>query len=150
MATQLQDFRNRLAAVGSESFRVDTNATIGLALERITLKEFQESRDPYGNAWKPVGRLSKRLSRGRQGPRRRGTPLIKTGALRASHVSGATANGVRVGFADPVAIFHQKGTPTIDKRQILPEASTGGLPIAWVNEIRRVHAACVKRRLRAA
>jgi phage gpG-like protein len=149
MATQLQDFRNRLAAVASPAFRADTNAKIGLALEGLALKEFQESRDPYGNAWKPVGRLSKRLRRGFAGPRRRGTPLVKTGALRASHVSSGSAEGVRIGFADPVAIFHQKGTPTIDKRQILPESGTGGLPLTWLAEIQRVHAACVRRRLRA-
>jgi phage gpG-like protein len=150
MATQLQDFRNRLAVIAEPAFRTETNKLIGLALERLALQEFKDSRDPYGNAWKPVGRLSKRLSRGRSGPRRRGTPLVKTGALRASHVSGATDSTVSVGFADPVAIFHQKGTPTIPKRQILPEVGTGGLPISWVNEIRRVHAACVRRRLRAA
>jgi phage gpG-like protein len=150
MATQLKDFRNALAAVAGDSFRSETNAKIGVALEGLALREFKDSSGPYGNAWKPVGRLSKRLSRGRSGPRRRGTPLVKTGALRASHVSSGSADGVRIGFADPVAIFHQKGTPTIDKRQILPEATTGGLPPAWLAEIQRVHAACVRRCLRAA
>lgn len=178
MATQLQDFRNRLAVIADPAFRTETNKLIGLALERLALREFKQSENPYGVAWRPVSRRAKRGGAGK--------PLIKSGALRASHTSDGTVDSVRIGFADPTAIFAQKGTtpklraaraarqsargrfvsasaktayllrikehmhPGAPRRQLLPEASTGGLPIAWVNEIRRVHAACVKRRLRAA
>lgn len=178
MATQLQDFRNRLALVADPAFRTETNKTIGIALERLALQEFKKSENPYGVAWKPVSRRDKRGGAGK--------PLVRTGALRASHVSDGTADSVRIGFADPTAIYAQKGTrptlraaraarqskrgrfvsasaktaylirikehtnPGVARRQILPESSTGGLPIAWVNEIRRVHAACIRRRLRAA
>jgi phage gpG-like protein len=178
MATQLQDFRNRLAVIADPAFRTETNKLIGLALEKLALKEFRQSENPYGVAWKPVSRRAKRGGLGK--------PLIKSGALRASHVSDGAVDSVRIGFADPTAIYAQKGTrpslraaraarqngrgrfvsasaktayllkisahtnPGAARRQILPESSTGGLPIAWINEIRRVHAACVRRRLRAA
>jgi phage gpG-like protein len=131
LVSQLLDFRARLVGVTGSAFLTQRNALIGQQLEALALREFQASTDPYGAAWKPVGRMSKRLRRGFSGPRRAGKPLIKTGALRRSHVSSASATGVRIGFADPVAVFHQKGTATIPKRQILPEADTGGLPPAW-------------------
>jgi phage gpG-like protein len=141
---QLVDFRARLVGLTGPAFLTQRNALIGQRLEALALKEFQGSVNPYGKAWKPVGRLGKRLRRGFSGPRRRGKPLIKTGALRASHVSEGSATGVRVGFADPVAIFHQKGTPTIEKRQILPEAGTGGLPATWKAEIGKVIAGAAR------
>lgn len=100
--TDLRSFRDSLHGLTGQAFLVKRNALIGMRLEALALKEFKTSTDPYGNAWKPVDRRAKR-----GGP---GKPLVKTGALRASHVSSGGVDGVRLGFADPVAIYAQKGT----------------------------------------
>ena len=142
--SRLLDFRARLVGVTGAAFLTQRNMLIGQRLEAKALAEFQTSTDPYGKDWKPVQRLGGKLKRGFSGPRRLGRPLVKTGALRRSHVSSANAGSTTIGFADPVAIFAQKGTRYSERRQILAEASTGGLPAAWRADIAKTVAGAAR------
>lgn len=164
--TDLRSFRDSMYGLTGQAFLVKRNSLIGMRLEALALKEFKTSTNPYGEAWKPVDRRTKRGGAGK--------PLVRSGALRASHVSSGSIDGVRLGFADPVAIFAQKGTrpslragraarqnrrgrfvnaaaktafllrirehthPGVARRQILPESTTGGLPASWQDEIRKI------------
>lgn len=59
---------------------------------------FEESRDPYGEAWTPL-------------LLRNGRPLEDTGGLKASwHVERADRDGFSIGSSKQTAFWHQKGT----------------------------------------
>jgi phage gpG-like protein len=105
---------------------------------KLVADEFRQSRDPYGNPWKPVVRArgkdlrarARRLAAGK--PVKSDKPLIDTGRLRASVVARADGSTVRVALPVEYASYHQYGTRRIARRQILPEPDTGGLPPAWI------------------
>lgn len=105
--------------------------------------EFRESRDPYGNPWAPVVRNRGRDRRARAGRQRRGLgarsdkPLIDTGRMRASVSARAEGSHVRISIPVSYASYHQYGTRTIQRRQILPEDRTGGLGPRWSRAVDR-------------
>ncbi|WP_394845182.1 phage virion morphogenesis protein [Pendulispora brunnea] len=70
-----------------------------LAAEAMTQLQlgFRKSRDPYGQAWKPLAR-------------RHGKPLLDTGRLRNSFTSVVTPTGFRIGTNVRYASYHQHGT----------------------------------------
>jgi phage gpG-like protein len=100
--------------------------------------EFRRSRDPYGNPWAPVNRSrgkdrrarARRLAAGK--PVKADKPLVDTGRLRGSVVARAVGTEVRIALPVEYASYHQYGTRRIKRRQILPEADTGGLPPRWI------------------
>lgn len=99
---------------------------IGAAAVKQISDEFRESRDPYGQPWKPL-----KSPRGRQGKKKRSDkPLIDTGRLRASFRAQPDGATVRVSTDVDYAEFHQDGTSRIPRRQILPD-DDGGLGPRW-------------------
>jgi phage gpG-like protein len=133
-----------LARLISPQARADTARSMGLAAMKQLSDEFRESRDPYGNKWAPL-----RLRRGR--------PLLDTGRLRASAALSPLPNGFAITMTAGYASTHQSGKRdirpvrakmlswkmrgstrryfakrvSIPRRQMLPEAATGGLGPYW-------------------
>jgi len=106
---------------------------IGAAmLSRVQL-EFRLSKDPYGQAWKPLSPNTIKKRR-----KQSAVPLVDTGAMRASvsYTVKGTAT-VIVGVGKQYAIYHQTGTKHIPRRQILP-SSDRGLPDKWALIIKRI------------
>jgi phage gpG-like protein len=105
---------------------------------KLVADEFRDSHDPYGVPWKPVVRNRRRDRRARERRAAKGLvaradkPLVDTGRLRASVTARVDGSVVRVALPVEYASYHQYGTRRIARRQILPEADTGGLPAAWV------------------
>lgn len=93
------------------------------AIAREIDREFATGRDPYGRAWAPLRPST--LARGRRPP-----PLTDTGRMRGGlEVRPMAGAGISITFADEVpAIFHQKGTRKMARREILP---TNVLPASW-------------------
>jgi phage gpG-like protein len=138
--------RDMVKSVGGSSFHGELTAAMAATAHRELLRGFQLSRDPYGKAWAPVDRFQF-LKGGRQGPARRGKPLIVTGELRASAVVAPTSDGLTIGLASDHAAPHQFGTKGrkrkasarrarkaaaagaggIRRRQMIPTAEDGGL-----------------------
>jgi phage gpG-like protein len=108
------------------------------ALGKLVTDEFRQSMDPYGKPWAPVDRSRGRDRRARARraaagkPVRNDKPLVDTGRLRASVVARAEGSIVRISLPVEYASYHQYGTRRIKRRQILPEADTGGLPPKWL------------------
>lgn len=131
-----EEFRRRIASVVPELLPKLANR-IGVAFVKEVGNQFRESRDPYGNAWAPVFRDRKRDRRARARrqakglPPRADKPLIDTGRLRASATARVEGDSVRVALPVEYASYHQYGTRAIQRRQILPEGSTGGLGPHW-------------------
>lgn len=129
--------RDKLGSIGGGNVRGELNAALGAKGMQLVDGGFKETRDPYGNVWDPIGRLQNiKMKRGMQGPRvRRGKPLIKTGHLRASLSMQVLPDGFRLGMAAEYAKFHQFGTPTIARRQMIPDRATGGLGPIWTEAL---------------
>lgn len=92
---------------------------------------FRNEVDPYGKAWEDLkphtwtqkhkkGSINKKLQ--------------FTGKMRASVVSQVQGNKFRHGFADKKAVFHDRGTRKMPKRQLLPD-SRKGLPPSTEKEL---------------
>ena len=164
----LQKLRNRLDAMRKPEFGQLVAEKCGAAAMRFALDGFKTSTNPYGKPWAPVGRAGKKLTRGRVGPRRAGKPLIDTGALRQSVTMEAGVGRFRIGFSDRISIFHQKGTRGrsvraksglrrvfgigrrvggIPRRQMIPEASTGGIPAKWREKFAQIINAELRKQL---
>jgi phage gpG-like protein len=132
-----EHFRERIANVVPDLLPVVAKR-IGVAFVKQVADEFRQSRDPYGNAWAPVSRNRRRDVRARAArakagkPPKTDKPLIDTGRLRGSVAATTEGTEVRVALPVEYASYHQYGTRRIKRRQILPEANTGGLPSSWV------------------
>jgi hypothetical protein len=100
--------------------------TTGDALIRET---FDRSREPSGQAWKPLKRGPSRSRPGRR-------PLVKTGALRSWASHGVIVGTTSVWKTSRIGEFHQLGTSRIPARPFLPP---GRLPLTW--GLRLSHAA---------
>ncbi|HXS24573.1 MAG TPA: phage virion morphogenesis protein [Gemmatimonadales bacterium] len=170
-AGQILKLRNRLALMTKPEFGRVVAEKCGAAAMRFALDGFKSSSDPYGRPWAPVGRLGKKLTRGRVGPRRLGKPLIDTGALRQSVTMDAAVGRFRIGFSDRIAGYHQTGTRgrlvlrrtglrrlfgiksrvgAIPRRQMIPEASTGGIPAKWREKFAQIINAEVRKQITGA
>jgi phage gpG-like protein len=145
-----KDLKRRLTAVTRSDAMVDElGKRVGAALVKQVADEFRESRDPYGKAWAPlkterprnVKANARAAKKGK--PQRSGKPLIDTGRLRASVTAITSGGDVRVVLPVQYASYHQNGTTGKDKRrgiprrQILPEADTGGLGDRWTLAINK-------------
>jgi phage gpG-like protein len=129
------DFQKRVAGAGA--LLPEIARRVGAAFVKQVADEFRESRDPYGNPWAPVYRnrardrraRARRLAAGKA--IRADKPLIDTGRLRASVVARTEGSEVRIALPVEYASYHQTGTRKMVRRQILPEADTGGLGPRW-------------------
>lgn len=148
-----RDAQRRLDAVAHGEFKNELGRRVSVAFRKEVADEFRESRDPYGNAWKPVFRNRKRDRRARARREAKGLviradkPLIDTGRLRASVIARAVGTDVRVSLPVEYASYHQRGTRTIARRQILPDAETGGLGPRWTLALNREVVAVLKKAL---
>jgi hypothetical protein len=82
---------------------------------------FDRSREPSGQAWKPLARGPSRSRPGRR-------PLVKTGNLRALASHGVITGSRTVWSASRIGDFHQQGTYRMVARRFLP---TVRLPLVW-------------------
>lgn len=141
----LEDLQRRIREVTNPRFREEVAHRLAGTAIKLLADEFRQSRDPYGNAWKPVFRKrardrrarARRASAGR--PPRGDRPLIDTGRLRAAATSSAadlsTGELVRISIPVDYASYHQYGTRRMARRQIIPESNNLG-PI-WADAFRK-------------
>ena len=103
----------------------------GVWQDGVTDDLFRNEVDPYGSPWADLkdstwkqkhkyGSINKKLQ--------------WSGRMRASVVTQVQGNKFRHGFADQKAIFHDKGTRKMPKRQLLPDPQKG-LPPASEKEL---------------
>jgi phage gpG-like protein len=145
------NFQERLDAVARGRFMPELATALGVAFIKQVADQFRGSRDPYGKPWAPVFRNRLRDRRARASRAKAGKapradkPLIDTGRLRASPVARVTGSDVRIDLPVEYASYHQYGTARMVRRQILPEAETGGLGPYWTAAANR-EAAVVMRK----
>ena len=96
MPGDLSPLSNSLGYLGSDDLGTDLRGALAAEGERQLLKGFQDSRDPYGDAWAGVNRPGK--------------PLILTNQLRSSRVAAPTPTGATFGLAADYASFQNFGT----------------------------------------
>jgi phage gpG-like protein len=86
----------QLTRLSSNQFKAKLNKILMIeALEQVDLG-FEQSRDPYGQRWKPL-------------TARRGQPLRDTGRLQRSFSGSSDAAGFRIGTDVIYAAVHQFG-----------------------------------------
>lgn len=96
---------------------------IGMEMEGRISARFESRTDPWGNNWAPWEPAT-RESYPEDGNRRL---LDRYGDMLASLNHSADANSVRVGFGDPVAVYHEWGTKHMARRGMVfgdPDAGT--------------------------
>lgn len=149
----LQGFERRLEAAAQGRFIPELGKRVAAGLMKEVGDEFRQSRDPYGKPWAPVvrNRLRDRRARARRiakgKPILADKPLIDTGRMRASVIARVIGNEVRVAIPVEYASYHQYGTRTIARRQMLPEADTGGLGPRWTMVLNRESIAVLNKAL---
>jgi phage gpG-like protein len=131
---RLETLRRQATTLASPGFREELARRLAAAATKQLADQFRSSRDPYGNAWKPVFRNRARDRRGRASARggRGDKPLIDTGRLRAAALAPPVVSGPMVSVSINVeyASYHQEGTSRIARRQIVPDKA-GGLGAIW-------------------
>jgi hypothetical protein len=142
----LADLQQRIREVTNPRFREEVAHRLAGTAIKMLADEFRQSRDPYGNPWKPVfrNRARDRRARGRRAaagrPARSDKPLIDTGRLRAaataSGVDTSSGSTVRISIPVEYASYHQDGTRHMARRQIVPDAA-GGLGPIWGDAFRK-------------
>lgn len=149
----LRDLQQRLKDAARGKFIPELGRRVAAALMKEVADEFRHSRNPYGKPWAPLARERarnlranrRRAAKGK--PPRRSKPLIDTGRMRGSVIARAVGSEVRVSIPVDYASYHQYGTRTIPQRQMLPEASTGGLGPRWTLAIRKETEAVLQKQL---
>lgn len=138
----LDRLRDQIVGINSPAFRVGLSQVLAAAALKQLADEFKHERDPYGVAWAPL-------------KLRKGKILRDTGRLAASVAVASSADGFTLSMTADYAGTHQTGKTivpvrakalrwrvgkrwytaqrvVIPRRQMLPEASTGGWgPIWW-------------------
>lgn len=143
----LKTLSSRVKQLTEAGFKEQLSAELAKVAWRKTLDGFKESRDPYGNPWKPLKSRS-------------GNPLIKDNQLRSSITVESTGSGFRIRIGVIYAAVHQYGATivpkkaralrfmvgdqvvfaksvTIPRRQMVPMAETGGLGPIWTAAMSR-------------
>lgn len=142
--------RRRMQEASMGNFLPALTVRMAAAITKQLADEYRESRDPYGNAWKPVFRRRRkdRLARQRAYKRAslagkslatvRDLPLVDSGRMRALSIAHeVSSTGVRVIIPVAYASYHQEGTRHIARRQIVPDDKTGGLGPIWTAALNR-------------
>ena len=96
---------------------------IGREMEGRVSARFESRTDPWDNSWAPWEPAT-RESYPEDGNRRL---LDRYGGMLESLSHSADANSVRVGFGDPVAVYHEWGTKLMARRGMVfgdPDAGT--------------------------
>jgi phage gpG-like protein len=128
-------------------FRSDMSAATGAAAHKKLIDGFVKQQDPYGNPWPPL-----RI--------RRGQALRDTARMQNSFSSQPTPRGFSLASSVQYVRTHQRGAvivpragttlkfraggrfytlrrAVIPKRQMVPEANTGGVGPIWGEAINR-------------
>jgi hypothetical protein len=139
--SQMSHLADRIADLSTVPARA--SKAVAFELEGFLQQEFDEGRDPYGDAWEPLAEAT--VARGRHAP-----PLTDTGAMRHSaSVRPMRGAGVAVTIEHP-AEDHQTGWEGVQgwgpARAILPDREE--LPEAWETAIDDAVEAQVRRSLR--
>lgn len=119
------DLLNRLAKKQELLTSTAIKRLIGSRFKALVKECFDQSRDPYGNPWKP---LAYRI----------GKPLILTGALRGSIKSRNTADDVEVYTDVFYGKFHQGGYVSRVKARQQPTSGRTGRFIKRPNKSSKV------------
>lgn len=137
----LDDLRQRVLSIGRRENLEQLARRLGATAIKLLADEFRLGRDPYGQPWAPVYRRRRRDRRSRARRLAAGQavkadkPLVDTGRLRAAATAASAVQSrgsiVRVVIPVSYARYHQSGTRHITRRQIIPEARTGGLGPIW-------------------
>ncbi len=153
----LADVKRRVDALANRAHVEEAMARgLGAAAIKLIADGFRNSVDPYGKPWKKVFRRGRRHVAARRRAFMRFSkgggsaagltlkadkPLIDTGRLRAAATAKAASqpSGAQIRIVIPVeyASYHQTGTKHIARRQIVPDASTGGLGPIWTKALER-------------
>jgi phage gpG-like protein len=144
----LKELSDKIRQLTSSGFKAELSKELAATAWRETLAGFRESRDPYGNPWRPLAW-------------RKGTPLIDSGQMRQSVSTEATGNGFRLRIGVLYASIHQYGAKvraatrargrgrvgSVPRRQMVPEKDTGGLGPIWLTAFNRTAEDLIRRRL---
>lgn len=157
----LGQLKDRIARLSASGFRTELSQVLAAAALKQVSDGFRHSRDPYGNRW-------------RDPKFRQGQPLRDTNAMSNSAAVEPRPNGFRLSITKHYAGVHQRGKTikarraprllfktrdgqwhsatevTIPRRQMVPEADTGGLGPIWGKAFNDEAGALIKRRLREA
>jgi len=98
--TGLARLINRVNLVATPQWQASLCQGMGAAALKQLMDQFRDSRDPYGNAWKPL-----RL--------RAGKPLLRTGRMRASATVVPRPDGFELVIGAQYAPVHQYGKANI-------------------------------------
>jgi phage gpG-like protein len=151
---RLDALRKNVAKIAAAGFRREIGAALGGTAMKMVADGFRGERDPYGVSWEGLKLRSGKI-------------LQNTGRMRASANTQPTANGFRLSIPVRYAVTHQKGMTIvpktaralafrgpggmifaqkvkIPKRQMVPEASTGGLGPIWLAAFERTANALVR------
>lgn len=147
--TALSRIKERVSGIVGVDFRVELAQVLAASALTEMANEFRESRDPYGQQWKPL-------------TYRNGQPLLDTGRMRASvYTARVGADGFTLRVGTNYAVYHQDGARvrrpaggrpsrgkvgSIPQRRMVPDAATGIGPI-WGATFKRDAAALVRRRV---
>lgn len=123
----LGDLQERIRRMTNPAFTHAIARRLTGTAVKLLADEFRKSQDPYGTPWRPL-------------KYRQGKPLLDTGRLRAAAVGQpadlTTGAVVRVVIPVEYASYHQDGTRTIPRRQIVPDRA-GGLGPIWTAAFRK-------------
>jgi len=147
----LKELSDKIRQLTTAGFKADLAKALAARAWKETLDGFRQSRDPYGNPWRPLAW-------------RKGTPLVDTGQMRASVSTEATDNGFRLRIGVVYAIIHQYGARvraatraqsrgrvgSVPQRQMVPMKETGGLGPIWLGAFNETAAKLIKDRVRGA
>ncbi len=129
----------------------DLAAALGEEAVTQVKVEFEEGRDPYGEAWRPLANATLKSSPRRIG----GKILLDSGRLRRSFNRVAMPGGFAVESNVKYAAIHDFGGMAgrgrkvkIPRRQILPSREPTGLGRRWETAFRKVSGTLVRRYFR--
>lgn len=98
--TGLARLIGQVSAVTTPQWRTGLLHGMGVAAMKQLMDQFRDSRDPYGNPWKPL-------------VLRKGKPLLDTGRMRASVTVVPKENGFELVIGASYAPVHQYGKANI-------------------------------------
>lgn len=114
---ELAALREKVASLATPRARSELNAVLAEAALKQIDDEFRESRDPYGQPWKPL-------------VSREGQPLRDTGQLLNSLHPKATESGFEISTNRKGAATHQYGATIVAKTSKGLRFRTRGAPTA--------------------
>lgn len=137
----LRGLRARMELAQVRQIMTQAAQRMGGTAMKLLADEFRGSKDPYGNSWRPLAWRS-------------GKPLLDTGRMRSAVAVQPSGTSISITIGANYAAYHQQGAKTrrrrpgakgksrarvgsLPRRQMLPDAATGGLGPIWYAAFRR-------------